>query len=202
MENKYFKLPHQGPSWSHFKARDLYKKKLVNSNLQNEKINTEKKTKFSWIMDTINPLNHLPVVSSIKNFITKSNKSLDVIQSAVGGFLLAGPLGIIKGLGSWAANKITNKFIANNTDKNKKNLDLESNLKNSTESFKDSKTTNEKTTFKMNNNLNKKLISNDLQFTSLYINNYDLLNKQNQSNQAVKNYSEIKSYKNKINISA
>ena len=63
MENKYFKLPHQGPSWSHFKARYLYKKKLVNANLQNEKNNTEKKkktTSFSWIMDTVNPLNHLP----------------------------------------------------------------------------------------------------------------------------------------------
>ena len=118
MENKYFKASHQGPSWSHFKARDLYKKKLVNVNLQNKKNNTEEKTPFSWIMDTVNPLNHLPVVSSIKNFITKSSKSLDIIQSAVGGFLFAGPLGIIKWLGRWAANKITNKFIANNADNN------------------------------------------------------------------------------------
>ena len=44
----------------------------------------------------------------------------------------------------------------------------------------------------MSNNLNKKLISNDLQFTSSYINNYEILNKQNQSNQAVKNYSDTK----------
>ena len=116
---------------------------------------------------------------SIKNLITKSNKSLDVLQSAVGGFLFAGPLGIIKGLGSWAANKITNKFIANNTDKNKKSLDLESNLKNSTKIHKDSKLTNEKSTFK--NKLDKSLISNDLQLTSTYINNYDLLIKHNQA---------------------
>ena len=199
MENKYFKAPHQGPSWSHFRGRDIHKKKLLNSNLQNENNiaeKKEKKTQFSWIMDTINPLNHVPIVSSIKNFITKSNKSLDVIQSAVGGFLFAGPLGIIKGLGGWAANKITNKFIANNIDKKK--LDLESNLKKPNKTYKDSKlSTNEQVSFKTNNNL----ISGNLQLTSEYVNNYEIL-KKNQLSQVVKNYSEIKSHKNKINISA
>ena len=199
MENKYFKAPHQGPSWSHFRGRDIHKKKLLNSNLQNENNiaeKKEKKTQFSWIMDTINPLNHVPIVSSIKNFITKSNKSLDVIQSAVGGFLFAGPLGIIKGLGGWAANKITNKFIANNIDKKK--LDLESNLKKPNKTYKDSKlSTNEQVSFKTNNNL----ISGNLQLTSSYVNNFEIL-KKNQLSQVVKNYSEIKSHKNKINISA
>ena len=199
MENKYFKAPHQGPSWSHFRGRDIHKKKLLNSNLQNENNiaeKKEKKTQFSWIMDTINPLNHVPIVSSIKNFITKSNKSLDVIQSAVGGFLFAGPLGIIKGLGGWAANKITNKFIANNIDKKK--LDLESNLKKPNKTHKVSKlSTNEQVSFKTNNNL----ISGNLQLTSEYVNNYEIL-KKNQLSQVVKNYSEIKSHKNKINISA
>ena len=199
MENKYFKAPHQGPSWSHFRGRDIHKKKLFNSNLQNENNIAEKKgkkTPFSWIMDTINPLNHVPIVSSIKNFITKSNKPLDVIQSAVGGFLFAGPLGIIKGLGGWAANKIANKFIANNIDK--KNLDLESNLKKPNKTHKDSKlSTNEQVSFKTNNNL----ISGDLQLTSAYVNNYEIL-KKNQLSQVVKNYSEIKSHKNRINISA
>ena len=66
-------------------------------------------------MDTINPLNHVPIVSSIKNFITKSNKSLDIIQSAVGGFIFAGPLGILKGIGGWAANKITNNLYCSIT---------------------------------------------------------------------------------------
>ena len=54
MENKYFKASHQGPSWSHFRGRDIHKKKLVNSNLQNENNiaeKKEKKTPFSWIMD-------------------------------------------------------------------------------------------------------------------------------------------------------
>ena len=148
-------------------------------------------------MDTINPLNHVPIVSSIKNFKTKSNKSLDVIQSAVGGFLFAGPLGIIKGLGGWAANKIANKFIANNIDKKK--LDLESNLKKPNKIHKESKlSTNEQVAYKTNNNL----ISGDLQLTSAYVNNYEILKKKSQLNQVVKNYSEINSYKNKINISA
>ena len=198
MENKYFKVPHQGPSWSHFKARDLYKKNLLNSSLQNEKVDSSKKTPFSWIMETINPLNHLPIVSSIKNLITKSNKSLDVVQSEVGGFLFAGPLGIIKGLGSWAANKITNKFIANNIDKNKKNLDLESNLKQPNKIHKDSKLTNEQVSIKTKNSL----ISSDLQLTSTYVSNYEILKNKSQLSQIVKNYSEIKSHKNKINISA
>ena len=186
---------------SHFRGRDIHKKKLLNSNLQNENNiaeKKEKKTAFSWIMDTINPLNHVPIVSSIKNFITQSNKSLDVIQSAVGGFIFAGPLGIIKGLGGWAANKITNKFIANNIDKNKKKLDLESNLKKPNRIHKESKlTTNEQVAFKANNSL----ISGDLQLTSAYANKYEIL-KKSQLNQVVKNYSEIKSHKNKINISA
>ncbi len=201
MENKYFKAPHQGPSWSHFRGRDIHKKKLVNSKLQNENNITEKKEKktpFSWIIDTINPLNHVPIVSSIKNFITKSNKSLDVIQSAVGGFLFAGPLGIIKGLGGWAANKIANKFIANNIDKNKKNLDLESNLKKPNKVHTDSKLTNEQVSFKTNNSL----ISRDIQLTSAYVNNYETFKNKSQLSQVVKNYSEIKSHKNKINISA
>ena len=64
------------------------------------------------MIDTINPLNHLPIVNSVKNIVTKSNKSLDIIQSAVGGFLFAGPIGILKGIGGWAFNKIANKFIA------------------------------------------------------------------------------------------
>ena len=200
MENKYFKAPHQGPSWSHFRGRDIHTKELVHSNLQNKTNIAEKKeknTSFSWIMDTINPLNHVPIVSSIKNFITKSNKSLDVIQSAVGGFLFAGPLGIIKGLGGWAANKIANKFIANNIDKKK--LDLESNLKKPNKIHKESKlSTNEQVAYKTNNNL----ISGDLQLTSAYVNNYEILKKKSQLNQVVKNYSEINSYKNKINISA
>ena len=45
MENKYFKASHQGPSWSHFRGRDIHKKKLVNSNLQNEN-NIAKKHKL------------------------------------------------------------------------------------------------------------------------------------------------------------
>ena len=28
MENKFFKVNHQGPGWNHFKARDLHRKNL------------------------------------------------------------------------------------------------------------------------------------------------------------------------------
>ena len=35
MENKYFKVNHQGPGWDHFKARDVYKKKNYKSRSEN-----------------------------------------------------------------------------------------------------------------------------------------------------------------------
>ena len=50
---------------------------------------------------------------------------MGILQSAVGGFIFAGPLGIIKGLGGWAANKITNKFISANSSKGNKRSDLD-----------------------------------------------------------------------------
>ena len=54
MENNRFKVNHQGPGWDHFKARDVYKKNILN-NQKNEKGTTEnkEKKKFSWLMDTI-----------------------------------------------------------------------------------------------------------------------------------------------------
>ena len=90
MENKYFKTPHQGPSWSHFRGRYIHKKKLLNSNLQNENniAKKKKKTTFSWIMDTVNPLNHVPIVSSIKNVITKSNQSSRYYSICFGWFYI------------------------------------------------------------------------------------------------------------------
>ena len=209
MENKYFKANHQGPSWNHFKARDLHRKTLANSKNQNEKIISEKKeikTSFSWIMDTVNPLNHLPIVSSIKNVITNSNKSLDIIQSAIGGFLFAGPLGILKGLGGWAVNKITNKFMAVNSDKLPRNIELESNLNKPNKQIKNNKLIDEQLSFNSDshslNNKDEKLISKNLLFTNSYINNYEILKKKNPFNHAEKNYSEIKVHKNQINTTA
>ena len=206
MENKQFKVNHQGPSWSHFKARDLHRKKL--SNNQNDKFSTvkkEKTTPFSWLIDTVNPLNHVPVVSTVKNFITKSNKSLDIIQSAVGGFLFAGPLGVIKGLGGWAVNKITNNFIAKNSGEKNKNTELESNLKIPNKKSQEEKKINDRLSFFYNHNqknTNEKLIAEKLLATNSYINNFEIFNNKNPLNKSLNNYSEIKSHKTKINISA
>ncbi len=118
MENKFNKTNFHGTGWDHFRARDLHRKKIKNNinKIETSEVTEKNNRVFSWIAETLNPLNHLPVVSSVKNFITKSEKSLDIIQSAVGGFLFAGPLGILKGIGSWAANKVTTNIISSNSD--------------------------------------------------------------------------------------
>jgi hypothetical protein len=165
----------------------------------------KKKTLFSWLIETVNPLNHLPIVSSVKNIITKSNKSLDIIQSAVGGFLFAGPLGVLKGLGGWAVNRITNKFIAANSDEANTNIDLESNLKNPNENFIDKKIIDDQLSFntkEKSNNQNDRVTVNKSLFTNSNINNYEIFNKKNSFNEAINKYSETKNHKNKINISA
>ena len=139
MENKYNKTNFHGTGWDHFRARDLHRKKIKNNinKIETSEVTEKNNRVFSWIAETLNPLNHLPVVSSVKNFITKSEKSLDIIQSAVGGFLFAGPLGILKGIGSWAANKVTTNIISSNSDDvvsnkilNTKTRNLEKNNKN------------------------------------------------------------------------
>ena len=207
MENKYFKVNHQGPGWDHFKARDVYKKKTINLDQKTEKGTLEeknRKTTFSWIMDTINPLNHVPIVSSIKNFITKSNKSLDIIQSAVGGFIFAGPLGILKGIGGWAANKITNNLISANSSKGNQRSDLDKKLDNPNHLPSNNNVNSKKLSFNLNNskNENSNFASNSAQFTNSYINNYKILTKKNPANLTLKNYLDIKTHKNKINTSA
>ena len=207
MENKYFKVNYQGPGWDHFKARDVYKKKTINLDQKTEKGTLEeknRKTTFSWIMDTINPLNHVPIVSSIKNFITKSNKSLDIIQSAVGGFIFAGPLGILKGIGGWAANKITNNLISANSSKGNQRSDLDKKLDNPNHLPSNNNVNSKKLSFNLNNskNENSNFASNSAQFTNSYINNYKILTKKNPANLTLKNYLDIKTHKNKINTSA
>ena len=207
MENKYFKVNYQGPGWDHFKARDVYKKNIINLDQKTEKGTIEeknRKTTFSWIMDTINPLNHVPIVSSIKNFITKSNKSLDIIQSAVGGFIFAGPLGILKGIGGWAANKITNNLISANSSKGNQRSDLDKKLDNPNHLPSNNNVNSKKLSFNLNNskNENSNFASNSAQFTNSYINNYKILTKKNPANLTLKNYLDIKTHKNKINTSA
>ena len=192
MENKFNKTNFQGTGWDHFRARNLYRKKIKNNNInkiETSQVRDKNNRVFSWIAETLNPLNHLPVVSSVKNFITKSEKSLDIIQSAVGGFLFAGPLGILKGIGSWAANKVTTNIISSNSD------DVVS-----------SKILNTKTRNLEKNNKNKEIDKNDIissnSYTKSILENTKLTSeKKTSSFKALESYSQMyNNKKNKINI--
>ena len=94
-------------------------KSLFSNINQKNIINKETSKSFSWILNTINPINHLPVVGTISKLYSKASASLDIAQSAIGGFLYGGPLGVIKGIGSWVAGK----FI-NNDNKASKNENI------------------------------------------------------------------------------
>ena len=66
----------------------------------------------SWLLNTLNPINHLPIISTLNNMANKTGKSLDIIQSAIGGAIYGGgPIGLAKGIGGWFLNKLipTNK---------------------------------------------------------------------------------------------
>ncbi len=208
MENKLDKTQFQGPGWDHFRGRDLHRKKLDKVNNFSEQLKTEDKEKknvFTWIIDTVNPLNHLPIISSVKNLITKSNKSLDIMQSAVGGFLFAGPLGILKGIGGWAANKIANGFIPLNSDEVTENKSLGSNSNKLDEQVNNIEI--KKQTISFNKDGVNEIKENDptlnsRHYTNLNINSFEIKKTSLQTNQVLKNYTEIKNQKNKINISA
>ena len=36
----------------------------------------------SWLLNTLNPINHLPIISTLNNMANKTSKSLDIVQSA------------------------------------------------------------------------------------------------------------------------
>ena len=66
----------------------------------------------SWLLNTLNPINHLPIISTLNNMANKTGKSLDIVQSAIGGAIYGGgPIGLAKGIGGWFLNKLipTNK---------------------------------------------------------------------------------------------
>ncbi len=66
----------------------------------------------SWLLNTLNPINHLPIISTLNNMANKTSKSLDIVQSAIGGAIYGGgPIGLAKGIGGWFLNKLipTNK---------------------------------------------------------------------------------------------
>ena len=99
----------------------------------------------SWLMNTLNPINHIPIISTINKMADKTNKSLDIVQSAIGGAIYGGgPIGLAKGIGGWVLNKLfpinkiaisksTKEIISSNNipRENNKSLENKTNLKNS-----------------------------------------------------------------------
>ena len=64
----------------------------------------------SWLLNTLNPINHLPIISTLNNMANKTSKSLDIVQSAIGGAIYGGgPIGLAKGIGVWFINKLIPK---------------------------------------------------------------------------------------------
>ena len=207
MENKLNRTNFQGTGWDHFRARDLHKKKVIttinSSKIEKSQLKKENNEIFSWIAETINPLNHLPVVSTVKNLITRSEKTLDIVQSAIGGFLIAGPLGILKGIGGWAANKLTGNFMSLNMKKVSKHKDINSNK---LEENNQKKENNSKEALLYNqkikrNNDEKALVSSN-NFV-IYQNKINLSKSKFISKQSHEIYmNNRENYKNKINITA
>tara|TARA_B100000242_G_scaffold175430_1_gene125695 strand:- start:307 stop:930 length:624 start_codon:yes stop_codon:yes gene_type:complete len=207
MENKLNRTNFQGTGWDHFRARDLHKKKVIttinSSKIEKSQLKKENNEIFSWIAETINPLNHLPVVSTVKNLITRSEKTLDIVQSAIGGFLIAGPLGILKGIGGWAANKLTGNFMSLNMEKVSKQKDInpnkqeEKNQKKENNSIKALLYNQE---IKRNNDEKALVSSNNF---VIYQNKINLSKSKFISKQSHEIYmNNRENYKNKINITA
>lgn len=82
-------------------------------------INTKENKLVNWLMNTLNPVNHIPIVSTLNNMANKTNKSLDLVQSVIGGAIYGGgPIGLAKGIGGWVLNKliIPKNRLANNSE--------------------------------------------------------------------------------------
>ena len=81
---------------------------LKKNNTQKTSINKDESANLSsWLLNTLNPINHLPIISTLNNMANKTNKSLDIVQSAIGGAIYGGgPIGLAKGIGGWFLNKL------------------------------------------------------------------------------------------------
>ena len=86
---------------------------LKKNNIEKSSVNKNESANFSsWLLNTLNPINHLPIISTLNNMANKTSKSLDIVQSAIGGAIYGGgPIGLAKGIGGWFLNKLipTNK---------------------------------------------------------------------------------------------
>ena len=85
--------------------------------IKKSRINKNESTNIaSWMLNTLNPINHIPIISTLNNMANKTSKSLDIVQSAIGGAIYGGgPIGLAKGIGGWFINKLipTNKIAVN-----------------------------------------------------------------------------------------
>ena len=81
---------------------------LKKNNTQKTSINRNESANLSsWLLNTLNPINHLPIISTLNNMANKTSKSLDIVQSAIGGAIYGGgPIGLAKGIGGWFLNKL------------------------------------------------------------------------------------------------
>jgi hypothetical protein len=118
---------------SNNKNGKLFIKEMTNSlqkaNLEKQN-NNDNNSITAWVLNTLNPLNHIPVVSSIHKLANTTSKSLDMVQSAIGGAIYGGgPVGLAKGLGSWFVNKLLPKNLFAESPKDIKEFKkVESNL--------------------------------------------------------------------------
>ena len=119
-------------NWSSNKVKfasngKIFEKKIENeyTNITHNKSNSKKNNFLSWIINTLNPLNHIPVVSSL-NHLTKaeseiSKSKIDIVQAAIGGAIYrGGAIGIAKGIGGWFLGKLLPKDFITITNVNKK----------------------------------------------------------------------------------
>ena len=81
---------------------------LKKDNIKKSSINKNESANLSsWLLNTLNPINHLPIISTLNNMANKTSKSLDIVQSAIGGAIYGGgPIGLAKGIGGWFLNKL------------------------------------------------------------------------------------------------
>lgn len=88
---------------------DITKKSNQNKN--------EETNLTSWIMNILNPINHIPIISTINKMANKKSKPLDIAQAAIGGAIYGGgPIGLAKGIGTWFFNKLVPQIkVASNS---------------------------------------------------------------------------------------
>ena len=102
-----------------------FTRKVLPKNIISASEETEKKDFISWVVDTLNPINHIPIISTLNNFNKDEKSSLDMIQSAIGGIIYGGgAVGVAKGLGGWFTRKLLTKDIITANSKSEKNKEV------------------------------------------------------------------------------